>query len=164
MFYTHISKYHGIGLFAAKDLRANTFYDVGIDKTYKIRKQVEKDKYLLDYFIDPSLETLFCISDNKLTSLLTRDIDPLFFHKKYALISSNFMRSNDGGWPATCEASYNANCDTYNNAEFILNFHDDQGRQKLTGICLLLTKDVHANEEILTTYGWSFWFDSKNQS
>lgn len=151
MFVSKPSTFHGNGLFCGQCCNKNTFYNIEIEKIYKIRKK--QDKYLLDFFLPLDFdENDSCINDKKVDKLINIVPHSADMKKHYAVTSSIFMYANDAAWPATSAYDYSTKC-SRNNAEFVLTFENN----RLRGISLLLLKDVREDEEICVSYGYDFW-------
>ena len=108
---------------------------------------------MLDFYVTKYYDTdTLCVNNNNLDYLKNIKNMNCNFTKKYALTESIFMFANDAAWPSDNECNYNENS-SKNNADFVLCFDNDE----LVGICMVLLKDVLADDEICVTYGWNYW-------
>lgn len=152
MFRKQASPLHGYGLFSNAHISKYSFFDMEIEKKYKIRRHFP-EKYLLDFFVPEYFsEDTICINDNKVDLLKNVQIDESCEGKRYVIVNSIYMFANDAAWPCDDELNYNDRT-SKNNADFVLKFE----KKKLIGICLILLRDVDQDEEICVTYGWNFW-------
>lgn len=146
-----VSPLHGHGLFSNFDVSKYSYFDMNIEKIYKIRKNIP-EKYLLDFFVPESFsDDTICINDDKVD--LLKNVLIKNNKKRYAIVDSLYMFANDAAWPSVNEDDYNDKTSN-NNADFVLKFNDG----KMIGICLIMLKDTLKDSEICVTYGWDFWF------
>lgn len=157
MFRKQASPLHGHGLFSNSDILKYSYFDMNIEKIYKIRKNLS-EKYLLDFFVPNSFShDTICINNDKVDFLKNVVMNKCDNKKRYAIVDSLYMLANDAAWPSMNESDYN-NKTCKNNADFVLKFQDGE----LVGICLILLNDICKNVEICVTYGWDFWYFPKN--
>ena len=157
MFRKQASPLHGYGLFSNSDISKYSYFDVNIEKIYKIRKKLS-EKYLLDFFLPSSFsDDAICINNDKVDLLKNIVMNKCDNKKKYVIVDSLYMLANDAAWPSINECEYNDNT-CKNNADFVLKFQNGE----LVGICLILLNDIGKDAEICVTYGWNFWYFPEN--
>lgn len=153
-FKVQCSQLHGKGLFAKRDIHANTIYIIETSRPRQQDFSFVPNTYILDYFL-PNSDN-YCIQSNKLVEVSTlQNIHPHSFTPRFVGCDHLCMMANDLAWPATSEKDYEKNVEK-NKICLLLEF-SNTATPNIIGIKIYVTQDIKKNEEVGNSYGYDFW-------
>ena len=156
----------GKGLFAKQHIPIGSLFAINIHGTMKpncvLEKALQEHVYFLDYYIDRHNDQQLVYADGRIYFANELEVAETAYEpcKAFALKDSNAMFMNDGAYhkDITLE-EYNCNLSA-NNIEFIKALRKSSVGYIISGILIIVRKEIHMSSECYVDYGSGYWFET----
>ena len=156
----------GKGSFAKQHMAIGSLFSINIHGTMKpnclLEKALHEHVYFLDYYIDRHNQEQLVYADGRVYFAIDLKIAETAYEPciGFALKDSNAMFMNDGAYhkDITLE-DYNCNMSA-NNVEFIKALRKTSVGYIISGILVVVRKEIQMSSECYVDYGSGYWFET----